>query len=113
MYPFRVRSLERDRGADLRRLNALLISVENALLSAEKELTGLAARVEEVRLRACLISDDEYFAGGSSRILPSILDQTEVALLAGEKRIADLKSQIDCFREFHARMVNLRSTLNR
>src|SRR6185437_14338923 len=96
---FRIRSPERDRGADRSRIKSVIEAIESALTSAESERDGLNNRIEEVLGRASVTvgnASDEYLDREPYRSHHQDLFDSEMA--KGEERTRELSAMIVHFR---------------
>lgn len=93
-FHFRSRSPERDRKNDRARFIRVQEAVRSSIASAESELNGLSARLENARQSAAfLLSNLEY--GDPKETHNSQLKSVEGRLLAAEKRVLHLENQIE------------------
>jgi len=96
---FRARSVERDAETDHSRVGAILRAVENALLAAEQEQSGLSRRIEDVLARAAVTlgnGTDEYLEREPLDSHHQNLFGAEIA--NGQRRIKELATAITHFK---------------
>jgi hypothetical protein len=92
---FKSRSDARDTKTDQVRLNAVAVAIENAIASAEAERLGLDKRISDVLARAALTlgnGTDEYLE--RELIDSELQDAFDVEIKNGQRRLAELESQI-------------------
>jgi hypothetical protein len=92
---FKARSAERDAETDRLRVSFILQAVENALLAAEQEQSGLSRRVEDVLARAAVTlgnGTDEYLDREPLDSHHQDLFSTEVS--NGQRRLKELATAI-------------------
>ena len=96
---FRARSVERDAETDHSRVGAILRAIENALLAAEQEQSGLSRRIEDVLARAAVTlgnGTDEYLEREPLDSHHQNLFGVEIA--NGQRRIKELATSITHFK---------------
>src|SRR5580698_64959 len=96
---FRARSVERDAETDHSRVGAILRAVENALLAAEQEQSGLSRRIEDVLARAAVTlgnGTDEYLEREPLDSHHQNLFSTEIS--NGQRRLKELATSITHFK---------------
>jgi hypothetical protein len=104
---FKIRSPERDRGADRSRIKSIIEAIESALASAESERNGLNNRIEEVLARASVSvgnASDEHLDREPYRSHHQDLFDSEMA--NGEKRTGELSTMIAHFKFLRAEMLS-------
>jgi hypothetical protein len=92
---FRARSADRDAETDHSRVSAILLAVDNALLAAEQEQSGLNRRVEDVLARAAVTlgnGTDEYLQREPLDSHHQNLFGIEIA--NGQRRVKELATAI-------------------
>jgi hypothetical protein len=92
---FRARSADRDAETDNSRVSAILRAVDNALLAAEQEQSGLNRRVEDVLARAAVTlgnGTDEYLEREPLDSHHQNLFGIEIA--NGQRRVKELAAAI-------------------
>ena len=94
LFGFRVRDPQRDREADLNRLQRLRQSLADIRSEMERELNGLRERYEKVTANAAfsqqMLEDERGGLGISSKV-----DDMTGAMIRYTKRITLLQTQID------------------
>ena len=96
---FRARSADRDAGTDTSRVSAILRAIENALLAAEQEQSGLNRRLEDVLARAAVTlgnGTDEYLEREPLDSHHQNLFGAEIA--NGQRRLKELATAITHFK---------------
>lgn len=96
---FRARSADRDAETDHSRVSAILQAVDNALLAAEQEQSGLNRRVEDVLARAAVTlgnGTDEYLEREPLDSHHQNLFGIEIA--NGQRRVKELAAAITHFK---------------
>ena len=104
---FRARSVDRDAETDQLRVASILDAVQDALLSAEREQTGLNRRVEDVLARAAVTignGTDEYLEREPLDSHHQDLLGTEIA--NGQRRLKELATSITHFKFLKAALVS-------
>lgn len=92
---FRARSPERDAETDRRRIEPVIIAIEEALHAAEREQSGLNRRVEDVLARAAVTlgnGDDEYLE--REPLDNHHQDLFDEEIQNGQRRLRELASSI-------------------
>src|SRR5215212_2149423 len=88
---FKARSADRDAQTDRSRVNSILLAVEDALHSAEREQAGLSRRVEDVLARAAVTlgnGTDEYLEREARDSHHQDLFSAEIS--SGHRRLKEL-----------------------
>jgi hypothetical protein len=96
---FKSRSSDRDGGTDQARVAAIAEALDNALLSAEAERSGLSHRVDDVLARASITmgnESDEYLTRDPRD--SALQDQFGIEILKGQKRLKELEAIISHFK---------------
>ncbi len=104
---FKARSADRDAETDRLRVKSILGAVQDALLSAEREQTGLNRRVEDVLARAAVTignGADEYLEREPLDSHHQDLLGTEIA--NGQRRLKELATSIKHFKFLKAALVS-------
>jgi predicted nucleic acid-binding Zn-ribbon protein len=92
---FKSRSGSRDTSNDQNRLMAVTEAIENAILTAETERSGLDRRIGDVLARAAVTfgnGTDEYLERDA--IDSQQQDRFGIEITIGQRRLAELESQI-------------------
>jgi hypothetical protein len=103
---FKARSATRDISTDKARLIAIAKAVENALATAEAERAGLDRRIEDVLARAAVTfgnGTDEYLERDPLRTKHQ--DLFDIEIKNGQRRLTELKSQIEHLRFLKIEMI--------
>lgn len=103
---FKARSAGRDAETDLARLTSIFESIENAIQAAEAEHVGLTRRVDDVLARASVTvgnDSDEYLTRDA--IDERYLDQLDVEISNGQRRLKDLAANIAHFKFLKAALM--------
>jgi chromosome segregation ATPase len=100
---FKARSLQRDVETDSTRIASIAQSIDEAINAAERELSGLRARVDDVLERAAITSgnaSDEYL----DRELPDVKQQSDFdsEISHGQRRLEELSQNISHFKFLRA-----------
>ena len=96
MALFKIRSSARDKQTDQQRVSAVLREINAAIASAEKERTALERRVKDAQDFAALAvgnDSDEYLSRDPKDTLMIVGHEQQV--LAGRRRIEELRAHID------------------
>ena len=96
---FRARSPERDAETDHTRVEAIMTAIEDALVSAEREQSGLNRRVEDVLARAAVTfgnGDEEYLEREALDNHHQDLFDNEI--VNGQRRLKELGTSIAHFK---------------
>jgi hypothetical protein len=96
---FKARSATRDISTDQARLIAIAKAVENAIATAEAERAGLDRRIEDILARAAVTfgnGTDEYLERDALRTKHQ--DLFDIEIKRGQRRLTELKSQIEHLR---------------
>ncbi len=104
---FRARSADRDAETDRLRVGSILDAIQDALLAAEREQTGLNRRVEDVLARAAVTvgnGTDEYLEREPLDSHHQDLFGTEIA--NGQRRLNELATSITHFKFLKAALVS-------
>lgn len=104
---FRARSPERDADTDRRRVEAIMVAIEDALHAAEREQSGLNHRVEDVLARAAVTignGDDEYL--DREALDNHHQDLFDKEILNGQRRLKELSASIAHFKFLKAAMLS-------
>ncbi|OKO84049.1 hypothetical protein AC629_21915 [Bradyrhizobium sp. NAS80.1] len=104
---FRARSPERDAETDRTRVGAIMIAIEDALLAAEREQSGLDRRVEDVLARAAVTignGDDEYLE--REALDNHHQDLFDKEILNGQRRLKELGASIAHFKFLKAAVLS-------
>ncbi|WP_027532888.1 hypothetical protein [Bradyrhizobium sp. WSM3983] len=104
---FRARSPERDADTDRRRVEAIMVAIEDALHAAEREQSGLNHRVEDVLARAAVTignGDDEYLE--REALDNHHQDLFDKEILNGQRRLKELSASIAHFKFLKAAMLS-------
>jgi hypothetical protein len=94
---FRFRSLERNQDNDERRIAFIQKVVRSAVADAEAEATGLRARMAKAQ-RSAIFLVEQADDGELDPKHRAEITNLEQRLLAGEQRLAQLKSHIEFLR---------------
>jgi hypothetical protein len=95
---FKSRSSDRDGGTDRARVAAIAGALDNALLTAEAERSGLSHRVDDVLARAAITmgnESDEYLTRDPRD--SALQDQFGMEILKGQQRLKELEATISHF----------------
>src|SRR5689334_17514180 len=106
-HEFRARSPERDMETDRSRIEAITTAIEDALLAAEREQSGLSRRVEDVLARAAVTfgnGDDEYLE--REDLDNHHQDLFDKEILNGQRRLKELSASIAHFKFLRAAMLS-------
>jgi predicted RNase H-like nuclease (RuvC/YqgF family) len=104
---FKARSADRDAETDLSRLTSVLRSIEDVIQAAEAELSGLTRRVDDALARASVTvgsGDDEYLT--REALDSRFLDQLEVEISNGQRRVKELSKNIAQFKSLKADLMS-------
>ena len=96
---FKARSADRDAETDRLRVSSILQAIENALLAAEQEQSGLSRRVEDVLARAAVTlgnGTDEYLEREPLDSQHQDLFSAEIS--NGQRRLKELATTITHFK---------------
>ncbi len=88
---FEARSATRDFETDRARIESIARSIDDAIAAAETELSGLKSRVDEVLVRAAVVSgneSDEYLSREADD--NGYLGRLDVELSNGQRRLVEL-----------------------
>ena len=92
---FRLRSLARDETVDARRFNTVERVLLDVIAETESERKGLKKRIEVARVRAGALVGDEPHQSEREPKIEKMLLEAEHDLIAGEKRMRQLNSQLE------------------
>jgi hypothetical protein len=104
---FRARSADRDAETDRSRVGSILGAIEDALLAAEREQSGLNRRVEDVLARAAVTfgnGTDEYLEREALDNYHQDLFSSEIS--NGQRRLKELANTITHFKFLKAAMLS-------
>ena len=93
---FKARSAGRDAETDRSRISPIANSIDDALKAAEAERTGLGRRMEDVLVRAALVSGndgDEYLSRETAD--NNNLNVLDADIANGERRLKELAATIE------------------
>ena len=92
---FRLRSLARDETVDARRFSTVERVLLDVIAETESERKGLKKRIEVARVRAGALVGDETHQSEREPKIEKMLLEAEHDLIAGEKRVRQLNSQLE------------------
>jgi hypothetical protein len=95
---FRFRSPQRDRGTDQGRRLSIHQAIRAAIVSAERELRGLQARLDNARQSAASLLGNDFDGGDREPHHEAELTAAEGRLLAAEGRIRQLTDHLAALR---------------
>jgi hypothetical protein len=93
---FKARSVGRDAETDRSRISPIANSIDDALQAAEAERAGLGRRMEDVLLRAALVTGnggDEYLS--RETVDNNNLNRLDADIANGERRLKELAANIE------------------
>jgi chromosome segregation ATPase len=97
-FRFRFRSPQRDKGTDQARLLSIRHAVRSAISSADSELRGLQARLENARQAAASLLGNDVDGSDREPDHEAELRTAEERLLGAERRIGELKGHLGALR---------------
>jgi len=104
---FKARSAERDAQTDRLRVGSILLAIDNALIAAQAEQSGLTRRVDDFLARAAVTfgnDTDEYLTRERLDSLHQDLFDNEIS--AGQRRLEELVLTIAHFKFLRATMLS-------
>jgi hypothetical protein len=99
---FRFRSAQRDRGTDQERKLSIHQAIRAAIVSAERELSGLQARLDNARQSAASLLGNDFDGSDREPHHEAELTAVEGRLLAAEGRIRQLTGHLAALRRIEA-----------
>jgi hypothetical protein len=94
-FPFLFRSPQRDKGTDQARLSSIQNAVRAAVASANNELSGLQARLENARRSAASLLGNDVDGSDREPAHETKLRSVEERLLAAEERVQRLIEHLE------------------
>jgi hypothetical protein len=97
-FQFLFRSPQRDERTDHAPLSSILHAVRSAISKADRELSGLPARLEDARQAAASLIGNDVDGGDREPGHEAELRTAEERLLAAERRIGELEGHLGALR---------------